>query len=261
MDGDSESMFRYSAAIRLIVCFLLWNFWPRDSGLSGPVSRDIAMLSLRYPISRNTFSGRLVRKIRAPIKIKSALPPPKKPQTPNTPPPKRRNFVDMVFFCRKNAFFRGAHKIGAAISGPRIADKKFYGHEDFSELALTRNGAIPPLVLRLPQAHLCDTPSCNISRDNCAIPPSPPKKKQARKSFAILSLQALCWVRAASGPIFGGNNLFPLKVGLRWVFVNGLEWVQKWVRSGFLDNGAKAHSCAHFKPISGFSRKPTSYPV
>ena len=38
------------------------------------------------------------------------------------------------------------------------------------------------------------------------------------------------------GP-FLGNNLFPLKLGLRWVFVNGLKWVQKWVKSGLL--GAK----------------------
>ena len=38
------------------------------------------------------------------------------------------------------------------------------------------------------------------------------------------------------GP-FLGNNLFPTKVGLRWVLVNGLKWVQKWVKSGFL--GAK----------------------
>ena len=30
------------------------------------------------------------------------------------------------------------------------------------------------------------------------------------------------------GP-FSENNLFALKVGLRWVFVNGLKWVQKWV--------------------------------
>ena len=63
--------------------------------LSGPISRDIAILSLRYPISRDTFSGRL---------------------------------------------------------------------------ALPQNGAIPPLVLSFTQAHLCDTPFCNISRDNCAIP-------------------------------------------------------------------------------------------
>ena len=27
-----------------------------------------------------------------------------------------------------------------------------------------------PLVLSFSQAHLCDTPSCNISRDSCAIP-------------------------------------------------------------------------------------------
>ena len=33
--------------------------------------------------------------------------------------------MDMAFSCRKNAFFPGAHKIGAAISGPRIADTNF----------------------------------------------------------------------------------------------------------------------------------------
>ena len=31
-----------------------------------------------------------------------------------------------------------------------------------------------------------------------------------------------------NGP-FSEKNLFPLKVGLRWVFVNGPKWVQKWV--------------------------------
>ena len=71
------------------------------------------------------------RKIRAPIKIKSALPPPKK--KPKYPPPKTRILWTWVFSCRKNEFFPGVHKIGAPISGPRIADKKFYGHEDFSE--------------------------------------------------------------------------------------------------------------------------------
>ena len=30
------------------------------------------------------------------------------------------------------------------------------------------------------------------------------------------------------GPSFE-NNLFAVKVGLRWVFVNGLKRVQKWV--------------------------------
>ena len=33
--------------------------------------------------------------------------------------------MGMVFSCRTDAFFPGAHKIGAAISGPRIADKSF----------------------------------------------------------------------------------------------------------------------------------------
>ena len=35
------------------------------------------------------------------------------------------------FPCRKNPFLPGAHKIGAAISGPRITGKTIYGHEDF----------------------------------------------------------------------------------------------------------------------------------
>ena len=62
---------------------------------------------------------------------KISTPPPPPPQNPKSPPPKRRNFTDMGFSCRKNAFFPGVPKIGAAISGPRIADRKFYGHEDF----------------------------------------------------------------------------------------------------------------------------------
>ena len=53
--------------------------------------------------------------------------------------------------------------------------------------------------------------------------------------------------------LFGGNNLFPQKVGLRWVFVNGLKWVQKWVKSGFL--GAKVGQNAS-KPTFA----PTSNP-
>ena len=78
---------------------------------------------------------KIIRKILAPIKIKSALPPPP-PQTQNTPSPKTRNFMDMAFFLQKERIFPGVHKIGAAISGPRITDKHFYGHEDFSEISL-----------------------------------------------------------------------------------------------------------------------------
>ena len=63
------------------------------------------------------------------------------------------------------------------------------------------------------------------------------------------------------GP-FSENNLFALKVGLRWVFVNGLKWVQKWV-FGY-KNGSKVGRnplFTHFKPILGFSQKPTFQPV
>ena len=56
----------------------------------------------------------------------------------------------------------------------------------------------PPWYLVLAQAHLCDTPSCNVSRDNCAIP----HKKQARKGFAILSLQVSRDMKSiAAGPL------------------------------------------------------------
>ena len=47
------------------------------------------------------------------------------PPNPKYPPPKTRNFMDMVFSCRTDAFFQASHKIGAAISGPRIADTNF----------------------------------------------------------------------------------------------------------------------------------------
>ena len=44
---------------------------------------------------------------------------------PPPPPPKTRNLWTWVFSCRKNAIFPGVHKIGAPISGPRIADTNF----------------------------------------------------------------------------------------------------------------------------------------
>ena len=67
----------------------------------------------------------LAEKIPAPIKIKSALPPP--PQTQNTPPPPLNRGILWTwrFSCRKNAEILGAHRIGAAISGPRVVDKNF----------------------------------------------------------------------------------------------------------------------------------------
>ena len=59
--------------------------------------QNFLSLELRDPWS----GGLLVRKIPAPIKIKSALPPPK----PKIPPPKKtRNFMDMVFLQKERIF-------------------------------------------------------------------------------------------------------------------------------------------------------------
>ena len=33
---------------------------------------------------------------------------------------------------------------------------------------------------------------------------------------------------------FGLLGRLLIKVGLRWLFINGLTWVQNWVKSGFL---------------------------
>ena len=56
---------------------------------------------------------------------KNKIGPPPPPKTQNTPPPQNEEFYGHRFSCRKNAFFPGVHKIGAAISGPRIADTNF----------------------------------------------------------------------------------------------------------------------------------------
>ena len=71
------------------------------------------------------------RKIPAPIKIKLAVPPPTLLKRPRTTPLKRRSFMGMGVFQQKEPTIPGAQKIGAAISGPRIAGGKFCGHEVF----------------------------------------------------------------------------------------------------------------------------------
>ena len=54
--------------------------------------------------------------------------------------------MDMGFSCRKNAFFRGAHKIGAPIAGPRIADKNFTDTRTFLNF-VTCPKEFPPNLL------------------------------------------------------------------------------------------------------------------
>ena len=61
---------------------------------------------------------------RAHKNIIGTSPPP--PSNPKSPPPQNEEFYGHGgFSCRKKAFLPGVHKIGAAISGPRIADTNF----------------------------------------------------------------------------------------------------------------------------------------
>ena len=59
-----------------------------------------------------------IRKILAPIKIESALPPP--PKTQNTPPPKNEEFYGHGFSCRKNAFFQASIKLTHPFPAPEL---------------------------------------------------------------------------------------------------------------------------------------------
>ena len=56
---------------------------------------------------------------------KSKIGTPPLPQNPKYPPPLNEEFYGHGFFLQKERIFPGVHKIGAAISGPRIADKNF----------------------------------------------------------------------------------------------------------------------------------------
>ena len=56
-------------------------------------------------------------------KNKIGTPPP--PQNPKYPPPPKRGILWTQVFLQKERIFPGVHKIGAAISGPRIADTNF----------------------------------------------------------------------------------------------------------------------------------------
>ena len=95
---------------------------------STPLFRDLEVREILGMSPESFF-----RIILAPIKKNRHLigtcPPPPPPKRPS---PKKRGFLwAWRFSCRKRAIFPGAHKIGAAISGPRIAGKNFYGDEDF----------------------------------------------------------------------------------------------------------------------------------
>ena len=100
--------------------------FPRAQPPWGPCAPSLMSRTKNsLPLSRRQTGCFCLRKIPAPIKMGSlaALPPP--PCKPKCPPPNEEFCRKWRFSCRKKAFFPGVHKIGAAISGPRIADTNF----------------------------------------------------------------------------------------------------------------------------------------
>ena len=89
----------------------------------------------------------IIGKIPTPIKIKLALPPLlKKPRTP--PPLKGGILWAWGFSSRKNQKMPGAHKIGAAISGPRITGGNFMDTRIFLKLTSAENVfGVPWIIL------------------------------------------------------------------------------------------------------------------
>ena len=66
------------------------------------------------PLTLKTLNSLIIRRIRAPIKIKSALPPP--PKTP----PQKGEFYGHGFSCRKNAFFQVSIKLAHPFPAPEL---------------------------------------------------------------------------------------------------------------------------------------------
>ena len=71
-------------------------------------------------------------------------------------------------------------------------------------LGLPQMVRYPPLALSFREAHLCDTPSCNISHDNCAIPH---KNKQEKLCNTIATIIAQCEKLGIPHGAFLGSNL------------------------------------------------------
>ena len=90
-------------------------------------------------VSRGTDSLALLQKNPRTHKIKSAI-----------PPSQNEEFYGHGFSCRKNACFPGAHKIGAATSGPRIVGRKSCGREDFSGPSWEALTTVKPSRIHVP---------------------------------------------------------------------------------------------------------------
>ena len=97
----------------------------------------------------------------------------------------------------------------STLVAPYRAILRYYRCDTPYRAILFKGGGHSPKMVRYPppsylasftQAHLCDTPFCNVSRDSYAIPHK--KQKKTRKSFAILSLQVSRDMKSiAAGPL------------------------------------------------------------
>ena len=101
------------------------------------------------------------------------------PPNPKYPPLKRGILWTWRFSCRKNAEILGAHQIGAAISGPRIADKNFTDTRIFPE---DLKGTKPPHTI--------------VARINTAEEGKPPPQiyPKSIRSSDIVFLNNFCQV-------------------------------------------------------------------
>ena len=104
------------AKVRIHICEGANTHFKKNSSCVFPV---FAQVRTQAP---HVFVQRLSEKPRAhKNKIGTSPPPPK----PKIPPPPKRGILWTWFFLQNGSIFPGAHKIGAAISGPRIADTNF----------------------------------------------------------------------------------------------------------------------------------------
>ena len=132
--------------------------------------------------SQFLISWTCIRKIPAPMKIKLALPPPNR----------GISWGGMGVFQQKEPKIPGAHKIGAAISGPRIAGGNNCGHWDF--LDPTWTSFIEKLQnepLHRAKANDQQEKCCQIHFKTVAMKPSKPEHYSQNQSSMFPEMMLL----------------------------------------------------------------------
>ena len=105
-----------SAAAAATAATVWWIAWLHSSAASSTAATAESIASCKLCLlCRNTSEVAYFRKIRAPIKIKSALPPPP-PKTPH----KRRNFMDIGFPAERRHFFQVSIKLAQPFPAPEL---------------------------------------------------------------------------------------------------------------------------------------------